>query len=262
MRNRVHLKPAAPESVHIVQISDTHIASDPAVRYDGVDTAATLSAVVDHLCAVGPAPDCYLLTGDLADDPVEASYDRLRGLLSPLPAPVFCLPGNHDEPGIMRARMNRDNVSSPRLVETDGWSILLLDTFVAGMHGGRLGDSELQFLRDSLAAGRDRHILVCLHHPPVPIGSTWMDGMMLENPQDFFAIIDTAVNVRGIVWGHIHQEFTAERKGIQLLGAPSTCVQFTPGTDRYLASALQPGYRELELLADGRIQTRVLQIPN
>jgi Icc protein len=86
-----------------------------------------------------------------------------------------------------------------------------------------------------------------------------MDAMGLENAQEFLDVADTYNNVCGMVWGHIHQEFSAERNGIPLLGAPSTCVQFRPGTDDYAVEPLAPGFRLLELLPDGRLETRVIR---
>jgi len=103
---------------------------------------------------------------------------------------------------------------------------------------------------------RDRHALVCLHHPPVPIGSSWMDGMMLENPEELFPILDSWENVRAVIWGHIHQEFRARRQGVILYGSPSTCIQFRPGSDSYVKDTQGPGYSAMALFEDGRIAIR------
>ncbi|MBI2970704.1 MAG: phosphodiesterase, partial [Gammaproteobacteria bacterium] len=226
MSETARVDPAGPEGVRVLQITDTHIASDPADRYDGVDTAATLAAVIARVNRLSPPADLILLSGDLADDPTPVAYRRLLDLLAPLRAPVFCLPGNHDDPVILRSNMNRGRISTPRAVQAAQWLILLLDTWLPGTHGGLLSEAELDFLRRQLANAGERHVLVCLHHPPVAIGSPWMDAMALENPERLFTILDRSDQVRAVIWGHIHQVFESERRGVLLLGSPSTCVQF------------------------------------
>lgn len=260
MSDSVRISPAAADAVRVLQLTDTHIASDPAERYDGVDTAATLEGVIRTFGAHGAPPDLVLLTGDLVDDPAHAAYERLVGLLEPVRAPIFCLPGNHDDPEILRSCMNRGRISTPRVVYAAQWMILLLDTWLPGTHGGRLSDAELDFLDNCLKAADGRYMLVCLHHPPVSINSPWMDAMGLENTEAFFSVLDDFENVRAVLWGHIHQEFDLKRRGVRLLGCPSTCVQFLPGAREYIKDDSAPGYRLLRLLSDGRVQTSVVRI--
>jgi len=87
-----------------------------------------------------------------------------------------------------------------------------------------------------------------------------MDAMALENPGRLFTILDRSDRVRAVIWGHIHQVFESERRGVLLLGSPSTCVQFKPGADDYLVDDLAPGFRELLLLPDGSIETTVIRL--
>ncbi len=86
--------------------------------------------------------------------------------------------------------------------------------------------------------------------------------MALENPEAFFDVIDRHPQVRGILWGHIHQSFEAQRHGVQLIRTPSTCVQFKPRHGVFEADALGPGYRWLGLSPDGQIRhtVRYLQL--
>ena len=92
------------------------------------------------------------------------------------------------------------------------------------------------------------------------MGSEWLDGMGLADAAAFFAVVDRFPAVRAIVWGHVHQEFDGERNGVRLLAAPSTCVQFRPGTERYAKDRRAPGYRWLELRPDGTIVTAVRRV--
>src|SRR3954468_24889543 len=80
----------------IAQISDTHIKPEGRLAFQRLDTALCLARCVEHVCRLTPAPDVVLLTGDLTDAGLEEEYVRLRHLLTPLPMPVYVIPGNHD----------------------------------------------------------------------------------------------------------------------------------------------------------------------
>ena len=81
--------------------------------------------------------------------------------------------------------------------------------------------------------------------------------MVLEDSQAFFDIIDAHDNVRGIVFGHVHQEYDRMRGAVRLLATPSTCVQFAPRSKAFRVDKQPPGFRILELAQDGRIETQV-----
>lgn len=246
--------------IHIVQITDTHIMADPAARFDSVDCAATLQSVLADIQSADPRPDLILLTGDLVHDPDADAYKRLGGLLAMAPAPVYCLPGNHDHPATMQMHLHAPPVRLDKHVMLDGWQILLLDSWLPNEHAGRLSSAELGWLERALAAHPDRYTLIALHHPPVPVGSPWMDAMSLRNPDDLFAVIDHHDQVRGVIWGHIHQVFESERQGVKLLACPSTCLQFKPLSTDYAVDDQAAGYRWLKLHDDGQLETGVKRI--
>ncbi len=63
-----------------------------------------------------------------------------------------------------------------------------------------------------------------------------------------------------MLWGHVHQEFRDERNGVALIASPSTCIQFKPHAVKFAIDAQPPGYRWLELHADGRFDTGVQRL--
>ena len=261
MLQQIELPCQHPGELHLVQLTDTHISADVDATLAGVNTAETL---LDVLAALkhGAAPDAVLLTGDLAETPSAAAYNRLAGMLRDLDAPVFCLPGNHDDPALMRRRLNRGKLSTARFLTGRGWSVILLNSHVPGEHGGELSAAELARLDTALAHADDKHadnkhVLVCLHHPPVSIDSPWMDAMALKNGAALFRVLDRHDSVRAVIWGHIHQEFSTSRNGVLLLGSPSTCVQFKPHATQAGTDSKPPAYRTLVLAEDGEIRTRV-----
>lgn len=248
-----------PGTLQLVQITDTHLYADPDRRLLGLSTLECLREVLSQVAIEHPNPDLVLATGDLVHDASPAGYRRVAEELRSLGAPVFGLPGNHDVPGAMCTHLEAHGVSCAGELQLGDWQILLLDSVIPGEDGGRLAPAELERLADALAEG-DSHVLVCLHHQPVEVGSAWIDTMALENRDAFFKVLDACPRVRGVLWGHIHQEFDQQRGKVRLLASPSTCVQFTPGVDDFQVDMAPPGYRHLALLPDGQIRTRISRL--
>jgi Icc protein len=80
----------------------------------------------------------------------------------------------------------------------------------------------------------------------------------LANAAEFLNLIDAHRNVRAVVWGHVHQNYDALRKGVRLLATPSTCAQFLPHADNFAVDRRPPAYRTFELRADGSLLTEVV----
>jgi len=256
-----HNTPAAQSApVRIVQITDTHLYADPDGRLLGLNTRHCLLAVIDLALQHGP-PELVLASGDLAHDGTAQAYRQVRDCFARLDAPVFCLPGNHDEAGALREHLDQGPFHSVRSHRTGGWQLLFLDSSVAGSEGGHLASHELAALDAALCEQPDKPALICLHHQPVEVGSRWLDSMKVDNPQAFFAIVDRHPQVRAILWGHVHQEFAQRRNAVLLLATPSTCLQFQPGSERFAVQQIPPGYRWLDLYPDGTLQTGIRRLP-
>lgn len=245
--------------VRIIQFTDIHFFEDPSGRLMGVDTAESFADVLTLANKAHGTPDYYLLTGDLSQDETPGSYQRLADTLTVLQADSYYLPGNHDRRQVMREAFNKATarLRPERSFTAGNWVIVLLDTLVESEVHGHLSKEELTHLDTELSKHNDKHALVCLHHHPVPMKSRWIDEIGVDNADDFLAVIDKHANVRGILWGHVHQQFDSARNGVQLMSTPSTCVQFKPLTDAFAADGVPPGYRYLELFANGKIGTEV-----
>ena len=81
----------------LVQITDTHILPRGELLYGVVDTAAHLIEAVAEINAMDPQPDLVMITGDLVEKPNDSTYTHFDELIAPLKAPVFLIPGNHDD---------------------------------------------------------------------------------------------------------------------------------------------------------------------
>ena len=240
----------------ILQITDTHIGADADNRLAGVDTRQSLAHVLAATRA-GAAADLMLLTGDLSDDGSEAAYRALDRQLLVCTIPQVWLPGNHDNVANMQA------VAAERMVTTIAagpWGIVMLNSQIPGAVGGHLADAELQRLVQFIDNPDYQYLLVCVHHHPLPIDCRWLDQQRIANGDQLLQLLDKAPQVKGLLWGHIHQEYDEQRGQLRLLGSPSTCVQFAPGSDSFKVGHQLPGYRRLWLAEDGTLTTRVERI--
>ncbi|MCG8097206.1 MAG: 3',5'-cyclic-AMP phosphodiesterase [Candidatus Thiodiazotropha endolucinida] len=249
------------ESLNLLQLTDSHLYADPSRSLLGINTLETFDQVLAQALQETGNPDFILATGDLVHDASDTGYKRLLGRLQLTEIPTYCLPGNHDIPGKMKQILNQDNVHCIPSVQTKGWSLIFLDSTIAKSDGGRIDESQLELLRVLLRAHPDKHTMICMHHHPVPVGSRWMDTMVLENPDAFFKLIDANPQVQAVLCGHIHQAFDTEYRGVRLMGSPSTCVQFIPRVDDFAIDAIPPGYRWLSLQPDGTIRTGLNSLP-
>ena len=241
----------------LVQLTDCHIRADGGFTYDGINTRESLQGVIGLMRARHGLPDAVVLTGDLSDDGSQASYAWLRGCLTTLAVPAYCIPGNHDDAEVLRAVLPGDNVHVTDWAELGGWQLMLLSSAVAGREGGSLGRGGQDTLSGLLCFAGQAPTLVLLHHPPVPVGSPWLDTMYLDDAETFFEVIDRHPNVRAVVFGHIHQTYDETRQHARLLGTPSTCAQFTPRTERHLKDVQTAGYRWFLLRSDGDWETGI-----
>lgn len=246
--------------LRLAQLSDAHLYQDPAGQLMGLNTQASLEAVLARVRETFWPLDALLLTGDLVHDMSPDAYRRLGEQLSDLGVPAYCLPGNHDDPTTLRAHLSGPSVHTGRCASLGPWRLVLLDSTLPGEDSGVLSQHELKGLDACLCQAPERPTLVCLHHQPVPVGSRFMDAMALINIEDFFAVLDRHPQVRGVLWGHVHQAISAERNGVRLYGCPSTCVQFLPGAERFGLDEQAPGFRWLELHANGQIETGIIRL--
>lgn len=242
----------------LLQLTDTHLHAALDSQMHGVTTQETFDAVLKH-AHDDPRwpPDAIVATGDIVQDESRAGYQRFRDTFEPLGLPVFCIPGNHDDPALMNEVLTTPPFQLCGDAKLGEWRVIFLSTFQKGEDGGAFGRDRLAALEASLSTHTEEHVLICMHHQPLPMGSAWLDGVGLRDAEAFLEVIDRHVQVRAVLWGHVHQASDRERNGVRFMSTPSTCFQFLPDRDRAVIDTRPPGLRWLELEADGKITTRV-----
>jgi 3',5'-cyclic-AMP phosphodiesterase len=246
--------------LRLIQFTDPHLYGSETESLRGIATLPALkAALADAQQSSAWPPDVVLVTGDLVqDDP--GGYAHIRRTFGSLGMPVLCIPGNHDDPAVMRRELRAAPFIVGGFCDFGAWRIVLLDSCLPGSASGRLSDKSLAQLEEALSTAEGRHCLVTLHHHPVAMSSRWLDRVGLENAEEFFACVDRHRNVRAIVWGHVHQAYEGLRKNVRLLATPSTCAQFVPHADEFAVDRRPPAYRTLELQSDGSLLTEVVWV--
>lgn len=200
----------------IVILSDLHIVAEGALS-QSLDTHDRLSRGIDWLNAVHHDADLCILAGDLADLGEKAAYERLKALLARAVVPVEITIGNHDDRDTFVEVFGQGYLSETghvdKVIDLKGYRIVLLDSAVTGQHGGRLEDSQLDWLSARLDEAADRPVIVILHHHANPL-LTRVDRIILENADRFAEVLRRHSDIRQVIAGHVHYPSTAIWKGL------------------------------------------------
>jgi Icc protein len=248
--------------ISILQITDCHILPCLNETFLGINTEHYFLAVLELALAENGPFDLIIITGDLAQNPCQESYQRILKHLEATQTPCICLPGNHDDISLMLQIFNRPLVSCRKQMLLGNWQLIFLNSQIKGASGGQLSNQELCLLDECLSKHPDHYALIAVHHHCLETKSAWMDTMMIENSFELWSIIDKYPKVKIITNGHIHQLMDIEYRGVRVLGAPSTCFQFKPNNPTFsLDNIASPGYRQITLSSNGSLQTFISRLP-
>ena len=228
---------------NIIQISDCHI--DDKTHPMGVDTNKNLLNVIRNIKNI-PA-DALLITGDLSHSGTTKSYEIIKKYLSILDTNYIVLPGNHDNIKNINKEFS-DNIL--REYSIGDWCIISAYSKKNGQVSGYLSTDELSQLEDAINFSNSKHIIVIIHHPPIPMNSDWDDSLSLENMDDFFTIINKYSNIKAILWGHAHQSSEFNHNQVKLISCPSTAIQFD--------NEQRIGFNHFSLHDDGNIEYKTI----
>jgi Icc protein len=214
----------------IAQITDTHIKPEGSLAYGRVDTSAFLARAVDHILHLDPRPDVVLGTGDLVDGGTPSEYARLRHLLSPLPMPVYLIPGNHDDRDALR-EVFADYPQMPRegfiqyVVDDGPLRLIAVDTLIPGQSGGCVDAERLRWLDAQLSAAPSKPTMIFMHHPPFKTAIQFMDSIGLEGADAMAEVVRRHPQVERVVCGHLHRSIQSRWAGTVATTAPATAHQ-------------------------------------
>jgi Icc protein len=236
-----------------VHISDTHIHQNPAYNKDYAEVTpyAGAQALVDHINALPYKPDFVLHTGDVAYNPDPGAYATCREILGAIACPVHYVAGNHDEQETLQTYMQpelKGSASTYYEFEVNAVQIIIADSNgPVEPPAGYVTDDQLTWLNRLCSADDRRPLVVAVHHNVLPVGIPWLDGYMgMVNGEQFHAaILPARDRLRGVFFGHVHQNIDVYRDGILYCSTLSSWVQFDSYpdmTDTVPDPNAEPGY--------------------
>jgi Icc protein len=178
---------------------------------------------------------------------------------------LWQVPGNHDDRSLLRS-IFRDRIggSGEDLVRfsfsAGRWLCLGLDTHVPGAVSGNISSDQIDWILQEIQCANPEQVALFMHHPPVDVGSVWMDAIGLSGKELLQELFRSEGRIRLICCGHVHHEFSAEIGHARIFTTPSTGIQFSPAGNQATFVAAPPGYRVIELTDDG-FSTTVCRLP-
>ncbi len=204
---------------HFVQISDCHI--DDNTQVMGVNSQASLKKIVARITTL--KNDALLITGDLTHHGTCQSYQKLKQILTPITTDIFAIAGNHDNLGNFKTELGAYLFDT---ITLGSWDIVQINSVQMHQTSGFVTTQALTKLDAQLQNSKNKHIIIVLHHPIVPMNSTWNDALSLKNPQDLFKVLDKYPKIRVTLFGHAHEAAEFSKNGLKIIACPSTALQF------------------------------------
>ncbi|WP_324646095.1 metallophosphoesterase [Acinetobacter sp. MD2] len=249
--------PEPEQKLTLIQISDTHLMQDASHLFVGMNPEASFHALMQHILTTHPKIDAIIHTGDVAQVAVPETYQRYLAYMQQFNIPFFQVAGNHDDLTIFP----HHQAMPCSYIELGSWVIIFMTSAVSGKTDGLIDLEQLQQLENILEKFKDRPSLIACHHNPIHMQSTWLDRHRLKNPQQLLEIVLRYSQVKAIIHGHVHQNFSQVMEHLQILATPSTCVQFKPCSHDFSFDEAAPGYRCLTLGKKGQLSTEVHRVP-
>jgi len=245
--------------LRFIHLTDCHLLNQNTKSLRHINTYESLNKVIQDIKHKQFEYDFLLITGDISQDGSKESYETFSTLVKALNKPIYCLPGNHDDPVLLKNSFQQSPNQAISVNQIQNHLLILLNSQIEGLESGKISKSQLQQLNNLLKTNLNRPVIIALHHQPVIINSAWMDDIGLINGEELLTLMGNFPTVKMMLFGHIHQEVNTNHRHIKIMGTPSTCYQFKPHKKTIMVDQLGPAYRIIKLL-NNRIETEVCRI--
>jgi Icc protein len=264
--------------IRILQLTDLHVFAEPRLTLKGIPTRESLQEVVDWIVDREDPFDHVIITGDYTHDERSESYQAVREQLERIDGQRWQVPGNHDDRSVLRTVFPEVNqqiqlgaASAEGSIAADSpirfsfvagdWHCLGLDTHLPGEVPGLFDEEQQQWLTQQLQQSAAARIALFCHHPPIDVGSVWMDKIGLQRAEHLQALVFDDDRIRFIFCGHVHHDFSGTLHHAAVHATPSTGIQFDPAGDVPHFAPDAPGCRVIQL--DGTELThRIVRLPS
>ena len=246
--------------INIIQITDLHLFADRNKKANNINTFQSAQSVFEAISSNEVDFNMLILSGDLSGDESYESYENLKYLLRNFKCPIYLMSGNHDSPQKIKSICDGTNLKSQNYKSIGEWGIFMFNTKKDNSPNGILHQNELDYFDKVINDNENNFLLAMLHHHPILIGSDSMDKMIIENSNELLSRINYN-KIKGVGWGHIHNEMSVDYNGARLFSTPSTCYQAKPKSKNFIIDHSQsPGYRVIRLQDGGVIDTEVIRV--
>ena len=222
----------ADKSVKWALLADTHVAENKEEVYNGSYPFRNLRDVAPTVAAAKPSG--VMIVGDVARlDGRLGDYRLVKQLMKPVAekAPVFLGLGNHDHrDNFLKifpqspAKGKRQTVVGKHVLVVDQAPVVrfvLLDSLHrVNVGAGNLGKQQVDWLNTFLMRADDVPTVVCVHH------TLGRRGGDLQDTAQLLAALDSAKQVKALVYGHSHRFGVTRRKGMHLINLPPIGYRF------------------------------------
>lgn len=224
----------------LAQLSDTHIDDG---QKDEPGPASTLALAVAR--ASEENADAIMITGDLVENGRRTEYELLRQALEFARVPVFVIPGNHDDPEVLRAAFADHHYlpSEGRLSYcVDDWPvrIVAVDQHLPGADGGLLTEVDARWLDASLLEMPSKPTIVALHHPPFHVHDSLFDNAGLSGTERLLDVVARHPQVERVICGHYHRAAVSRFANTLAVVCPSTAWTYKLNLENGRPAMKQP----------------------
>ncbi|MFQ5435129.1 MAG: metallophosphoesterase family protein, partial [Anaerolineae bacterium] len=253
--------------VTFVHISDTHFGPTADYARHGFQPYPCAQRVVEIINNLPTKPDFVMHTGDVTTPRDPEAYRLAVEVLGQIEAPVYYAVGNHDTAAFIRQFLHmgpkQELCDDPQRLaytfDVKGYRFVVLDGRAPDEMDphGLLPQAQLDWLAAEAERGGPP-LTLFLHYPALRMNSTWMDeNMLLFNGEQLHqALLPLRHRLRGVFYGHIHQNMQTVRDGIVYTAVSSVFAQFSawPGhaTIQFDPDHL-PGFNFIHLLPEQTI---------
>ncbi len=232
----------------------------PTEKIRGFNTYESLSSVINKIKEDKAYFDFVIVSGDISQATTEKSYQLFYDTLAQLKKPIYCIPGNHDNPALLNRFFPHTPTDSVTSIKHNNLLLILVNTQVKGQQYGRISENNLTKISTLLRNNSDLNAIITLHHPPISINSQWMDNIGLKNSNIFLQLVQRHQNLKLILSGHVHQEINTTHQHIKVFTTPSTCYQFKPNVNSMQYDESLPAYRLVKISNNGTIDSHVYRL--
>lgn len=241
--------------VTFAHISDTHITTNATPIDAPLGSVEAATQLVERLNQLPFNIDFVLHTGDVIFAGDTNDYETASAIFAQLRHPIHYLAGNSDLPEVLQSKlMGSVEIVTPfhYTFDAKGVQFAIVDSNGGeaepkpNQFAGSINNDQLEWLRSISTADDKRPLVVATHHNPSLVGYPWLRDVSIQNSDAFHAaILPARDRLRGVFFGHVHQNLDIYRDSVFYCSAPSAWFQLqgNPSVDNMKPDVgHQPGF--------------------